>query len=128
MPTEKTVEFPRPENFDIHKFAHQMMQAGEDWAQAAATLELLEEGRKVLLAKLKQEHFASGYDSKGKGISRAEAEDRAYADDRYRDYLKNLKEKRETSLSLRVRFDSAKMYVELIRSHMATQRAEIMIR
>lgn len=120
--------FPRPEQFNMQEFAHKLLAVGEEWANASAALELLEEGRKVLLAKLIQEHQASGFANGGKGLSRIAAEDRALTDARYKDYLVKLRDQRKSALTLRTRFDTSKMYVELIRSHLATQRAEMNIR
>lgn len=119
---------PTLEEFEAHAFAAKFLAAGEAYAHAAAATELLEEGRKVLLAKLIQEHLASGYTEKGKAISRTTAEDLAYADNRYREYLHKLRAQREESLRLRARFDTAKMYVELIRSQLSTRRAEMNLR
>ena len=93
-----------------------------------AALELMEEGRKVVLAKLIQKHQAEGYTASAKGLSRQAAEDRALADPEYRKFLLKLRNHRERSNQLRVRWDSCKMYVELVRSKMATDRAEMTMR
>lgn len=121
-------KFPRAEDFDMQEFSTRVCEVGEAYAEATATAEMLEEGRKVTLAKLTQEHQATGFTTAGKPLSYAAAEHLAYADPRYRDYLQKLKAAREAALKLRARFDTSKMYVELIRSHLATQRAEIMMR
>lgn len=128
LPPLPPMTFPAIESFEPDQFAYNFVQVGEEWASAAAALELLEEGRKVMLAKLVQKHQAAGYTASAKGLSRQAAEDKALADPDYRDFLLRLKDHRERANKLRVRWDSCKMYVELVRSKMATSRAEMMQR
>ena len=128
LPPLPPMNFPSTESFNPDRFAYDFVNVGEEWASAAAALELMEEGRKVMLAKLIQKHQAVGYTASAKGISRQNAEDRALADPEYKEFLLRLKDHRERANKLRVRWDSCKMYVELIRSKMATARAEMMNR
>ena len=128
LPTLDPLTFPDLGKFEPNSFAHTFVEVGEAWASAAAALELLEEGRKVVLAKLVQKHQAEGYNASAKGLSRQAAEDRALADPEYKSFLLKLRSHRERANQLRVRWDSCKMYVELVRSKMATDRAEMMIR
>lgn len=128
LPPLQPMSFPAIESFEPDRFAYSFVQVGEEWASAAAALELMEEGRKVMLAKLIQKHQATGYTASAKGISRQTAEDKALADPEYKDFLLRLREHRERANKLRVRWDSCKMYVELVRSKLATSRAEMMQR
>lgn len=128
LPELGAISFPSAESFNADTFAVDFLRVGEEWANAAAALELMEEGRKVMLAKLVQKHQAVGFAASAKGIARQTAEDRALADPEYKSYLLRLKEYRLRSNQSRVRWDSCKMYVELIRSKMATMRAEMSLR
>lgn len=128
LPPLPPMHFPDMGSFEPNRFAHEFVDVGEAWASAAAALELLEEARKVVLAKLIQKHQAEGYNASAKGLSRQSAEDRALADPEYKAFLLRLKNHRERANKLRVRWDSCKMYVELVRSKMATARAEMSIR
>lgn len=128
LPELSELSFPSAESFNAETFAADFLQVGEEWANAAAAVELMDEGRKVLLAKLIQKHQAVGFASSPKGIARQTAEDRALADPEYRSYLLRLQEYRRRANQTRVRWDSCKMYVELVRSKMATMRAEMNLR
>lgn len=128
LPPLPPLKFPDISQFEPNRFVYDFVGVGEAWAAAAAALELMEEGRKVVLAKLIQKHQAEGYTARAKGLSRQAAEDRALADPEYRKFLLKLRNHRERSNQLRVRWDSCKMYVELVRSKMATDRAEMTMR
>lgn len=128
LPPLEPIKFPAVESFEPTAFAYSFVQVGEEWAGAAAALDLMEEGRKVVLAKLVQKHQAEGYTSSAKGLSRQAAEDKALADPEYKEFLLKLRQHRDRANRLRVRWESCKMYVELVRSKLATTRAEMMIR
>lgn len=106
-------------DFDPDKTYTSLVKAGEDWADANAAADALEETKKSVLAKLMLE---SG------GKTNAEKEMLGLADERYTEFVNGMTEARRTANKLRVRYDSAKTLAELRRSQEATKRAEAMIR
>lgn len=118
------------ENFDPETLARELMAAGEEWADADAAASLLEETKKSLHAKLCLEYVAEGVPSgkpnvPAKPMSQAQAESKALADDRYQLHLKRMVEARKESNAKRVRYDTGKLKVELLRSLQATIRQEL---
>lgn len=105
--------------FDPDKTYASLVKAGEDWADANAAADLLEETKKSVLARLM---LKSG------GKTNAEKEMLGQADPEYTEFIGGMVEARRTSNKLRVRYDSAKTLAELRRSQEATARAEAQIR
>lgn len=106
-------------DFDPDKTYAALVKAGEDWADANAAADALEETKKSVLAKLMLE---SG------GKTNAEKEMLGLADEKYMSFVNSMVEARRTANKLRVRYDSAKTLAELRRSQESTKRAEMQIR
>lgn len=118
------------ENFDPEALARELQEAGEAWADADAAASILEETKKSLHAKLCLEYVAEGVPSgkpnvPAKPMSQAQAESKALADDRYQLHLKMMVDARRESNAKRVRYDTGKLKVEMLRSLQATIRQEL---
>ena len=96
-----------------------IIKAGEEWADAEAAAELLEETRKSVLAKLMNESAVASVAAK---------EMQALADPEYRRFVEGMVSARKAANKARVRYDSAKVLAELRRSQESTRRAEMQIR
>lgn len=101
-----------------------VIASGELWAQWDASATSFSETQKSFLAKLTLEYMQKP-DSKGKPMTRAEAETHAEADPRYKEHIGHYVNAREAANTHRVRYDIGRMRLELIRSTMANARAEI---
>ncbi|MGA1532566.1 MAG: hypothetical protein ACO33E_06010 [Aquiluna sp.] len=96
---------------EIHE---RLVAAGESWATAQEAAELLEETRKPLISQLGLECSESSAAAK-----------EAYAL-RHPDYDKHIKmmvKNRAAANKARVRWESAKIYAELLRTQAANERA-----
>lgn len=96
-----------------------LTQAGEEWADAEAAAQLLEETRKTVLA---QEM------TKAESASIAGKEMLALASDAYREFVAGMVKARKAANKARVRYDSAKVLCELRRSEESSRRAEMGMR
>lgn len=115
---------------DSAKIATLVAQAGEDWYEADSLASSLEEQKKNYLAKLTLEYLEAGVapsraGAAPKAIPVSQAEMRALADPRYEEYLKNMVDARKRANLSRVRYDMGKVYIDMQRSVMATQRQEM---
>lgn len=106
-------------DFDPDKTYNALVKAGEEWADANAAADALEEMKKSMLAKLMLDSV---------GTSLGQKEMLALADESYSDYLTNMVNARKAANKARVRYDSAKTLAELRRSQQATARAEMTMR
>lgn len=104
---------------DAEKIYESLVRAGEDWADAQAAADMLEETRKSVLAKIMA-------DSQHSSIAGKEMY--ALADGEYRTFLENMVRARKAANKARVRYDSAKVLAELRRSEESTRRAEMNLR
>ncbi len=104
---------------DSDKAYDALVRSGEDWADKDAAASLLEESRKSVLAKLKNE---SGEKSD------AAKETLALCHSDYREHLGLMIEARREANRARVRYDSAKVLAEMRRSEESTRRAEMTLR
>lgn len=96
---------------DIHE---KLVTLGEAWAESQAAAELLEENKKPLLSQLSTECNAESATAK-----------EAYAL-RHEDYKKHLDimvKARKAANKAKVRYDSAKVWVDLLRTQNANERA-----
>jgi hypothetical protein len=96
-----------------------LVSAGEDWADKDAAANLLEETRKSVLAKLKNESDAK---------SDAARESEALMKQEYRVHVEAMIEARRQANRARVKYDSAKVLAEMRRSEESTRRAEMTLR
>lgn len=92
----------------------QLLQAGEEWADAEAAAEILEETRKTVLAEIMN----------GCQGSAAERERQALADAAYKLHLAKMSSARKEANRARVRYDSAKVLAEMRRTQESTRRME----
>lgn len=106
---------------DPEKIYHNLVTLGEDWAQADAAASMLEETRTSLRAKLTSELLPE------KG-SVAKALVYAEATEAYSDHVKSAVKARRIANVAKVKYDSAKVWVDLMRSKEATKRAEMTMR
>lgn len=104
---------------DAEKIYDALVKAGEEWADAQAAADILEETRRSVLAKLMNE---------APHASIAGKEMQALADGEYRTFVENMVRARKAANKARVRYDSAKVLAELRRSEESTRRAEMSLR
>ena len=105
-------------NIDPDYVFHKINDAGQEWVCLNAKAKLLEDCEKSELSQIIQEKIAAG------ASSNAEAEHRARADQRYRDYIKNKVEARQLAEEARVKYEAAKTWWEAMRTQAATLRQE----
>jgi|SRR6185369_5679495 len=96
---------------DIHE---KLVTLGEAWAEAQAAAELLEENKKPLLSQLSVECNES---------SAAAKEAFALRHPDYKKHLDIMVKSRKAANKARVRYDSAKVWVDLLRTLNANERA-----
>jgi hypothetical protein len=112
------------------RLAQAVANAGYNWSELDGAASALEETKKTLLAKLTLGYMefgmAGGEGAKaGKPLTRAEAEVRAMADKRYVEFVTSMVKAREQAHRARVKYDTGKIYIEMLRSRQATLRAEM---
>jgi hypothetical protein len=113
---------PRPTHgrfkfeIDPTAIAYELEQRGLDWADKDAAARALEDSQKSVLAVITVE-----FRDRGKSIG--ESEIRARADARFQDHLQKLFDARREAARARVLFDTYRVYTELIRTQVATERA-----
>lgn len=108
-----------PRKLDSDRAYDALIKAGEDWADKDAAACLLEENRKSVLAKYKNE---SGEKSD------AARETLALCHDNYLEHVAMMVEARRIANRARVKYDSAKVLAEMRRSEESTRRAEMTLR
>lgn len=96
---------------DIHE---KLVTLGEEWADANAAAELLEENKKPLLSQLSTECNENSATAK---------ESFALRHTDYKKHLEIMVKARKASNKAKVRYDSAKVWVDLLRSQNANERA-----
>jgi len=106
--------------FDPDKIYHNIVTAGEEWADKEAAAELLEETRKTVLAEL--------VNSQPSSMSMAARESQALADPAYRLHITNMVVARKEANKARMRYDAVKVLGEMRRSQESTRRAEMNLR
>ncbi len=87
--------------------------AGEEWAEKNAAAELLEETKRIVFSKLCNTFNLT---------SEAAKEKKAYAHPDFEEHIKNMIEARRVANKARVKFDSGRIWVDLLRSKEATER------
>lgn len=95
---------------DIHE---RLCSLGQAWAKANYEADLLEETKKTMLAKI-----MNGIEG-----SNAAREMEAQANPLYHDHIARMCKAREAANIAKVKYDSAKMWAELMRTQAATERA-----
>jgi hypothetical protein len=102
--------------FNPNEIAERMRLAGEDWSDLDCAANLLEESRKSVLAELVNQ-------SSGGSIAAKESE--ALANPAYRLHITNMVNARREANRARVKYDTSKAWVELVRTFEATKRQEM---
>lgn len=105
--------------FDPDRAYVEMVRAGEEWADAEAAAQALEESRKSVLAKVMNEQSVAALGAK---------EMHALADERYTAHVEAMVKARKAANIARVRYDCRKVLADLRRSQESTRRAEMQIR
>lgn len=101
------------------RMAAELSERGLAWADAQAAAEALEESRKSVLAEMT-------LSQDGKSLTEREA--KALACTSYREHVEKMVAARRGANRARVRFDVYKVFVELTRSKVATERAAMNLR
>lgn len=96
-----------------------LIKSGDDWADKDAAASLLEETKKSVLAKLKNEADAKT-DAARESLALCHAD--------YKAHLDAMTEARRAAIKARVRYDAAKTLAEMRRSEESTRRAEMTMR
>lgn len=104
-------------SIDPRELHSRLVKLGEEWAEAEAAAQLLEETRKSVLGEIFQRKVVH--------MSATAAEHVARATEDYRDHIKAMVEARHEANKRRVRYDSAKVFIDLLRSQHATRREEL---
>lgn len=93
-----------------------LVMLGDEWCEANCSADLLEESRKSLISQLTQQ-FLLTYKS------RTEMESAALRHPDYIAHVESMVTARKAANKARVRYDSAKVYSELLRTNAASERA-----
>lgn len=112
-------------DMDPNKLVADAVTAGERWADLDGAANALEESRKSQLAKLTLD-FLEGVTT-GKSMPVTQSEIRALASEEYAAHVTQMVDARKAANRARVRYDMAKMNLELMRTAQATLRAEMMM-
>lgn len=113
---------------DIDKECNIVANTGYDWADANAAAESLEEAKKSVLARLTTKAIEEGSKitkTGAKSISAIEAEKRALADPEYQTHLTQMVEARKEANRKRVRYDVARVRLEMQRSIISLLKQEM---
>lgn len=102
-------------NFNPDEIYERLRLAGEEWSEKDAAANMLEETRKTLLAEVMQ-----GFQG-----SNAERERCALADTTYKHHLKTMVAARREANIAKVRYDTGKVWAELMRTKSANMREEL---
>lgn len=105
---------------DPNKIAHELATRGEDWADTDAALKALDDVSKTVLSEC-----VADLNEK---LSVAAAEQKARRSETYKNHLTAVAQARKAANRAKVRYDTYKAYVELLRSREATDRAQMGLR
>jgi hypothetical protein len=108
-----------------NELVYEVEQLGIAWADADEAANLLEETKKTLLAQYTVEAQRGTPATGAKTLSMANAEALALADPRYAAHLDSMVKARTQSNRCRVRYDSGRVKIELLRSLIAARREEM---
>jgi hypothetical protein len=105
-------------DFNPDRIYHEIVSAGDEWADKEAAADLYEETKKTTLAELMH-----GYQG-----SNAERERMALADPVYKLHVTKMNAARKEANRARVRYDAVRVLSEMRRSQESTRRAEMNLR
>ena len=91
-----------------------LINLGEEWAELNAAASVLEETKKSQLARLANESKASSQSAK---------ESEALCHPEYEEHIKRMVTRRKEANKAKVKYDSAKTFVELMRTREVSDRA-----
>jgi len=103
---------------DPDRIYHEILTAGEHWADTKAAYEALADNTKSVLAEIRGRYLDAGQTQGGSEVSALASRD-------YREHLVSLSKARSAFLRAQVSYDSLKMLAELRRSQESTRRAEM---
>lgn len=106
-------------DFDPSKIYHEIVTAGEEWADKESAAELLEETKKSILAALTNRAEAS---------SMAARESIALEDIGYLQHIDKMVAARKEANRAKVKYEAVRVLAELRRTQESTRRAEANIR
>lgn len=109
---------------DPLKIYKAMLKAGDNWSEANYEASLYEETKKTLHAKIVGEIMSTGL-ANGVKIAKTSAEIMAYADPRFEEHLEKMSKARANANKHRVRYDSLRVMVDVMRTLESTKRAEL---
>jgi len=95
-----------------------LSDSGIDWADKCAAAELMEETKKSLLAQLTVSFMREGG-------TKSAAEAKALASTEYQEHIAKMVEARRQANTARVKYDSVKVYLNMLRTYEASRRAEM---
>jgi hypothetical protein len=104
-----------------HDTVARLIEVGTDWADLDSAASLLEELKRSVVGKLVLEHTADG-------MPVGKAEHAAYASPEYQQHVRAMVEARRKATRARVRYDTGRAHIELMRSAESTKRAEMAMR
>lgn len=102
------------------KIYQKLVELGCEWSEAHAAASMLEETQKPLLARL----TLGRMESRG---TRTQAETEALASVEYAEHIARMVEAKRAANTARVRYQSAQVWAELLRTQAATRRAEMQL-
>jgi hypothetical protein len=103
-------------NFNPDEIHERLRIAGEDWADKDAAANALEETKSSLLAELS---------NTANGSSEAAKKNIALADPAYRLHITNMVTARKEANRAKVRYETGKVWAELMRTKSANMREEL---
>jgi hypothetical protein len=98
---------------------------GVEWADKDAAASMLEETKKTLLAQLVQNEQLGAKATGGKVLSMSQAENNAMANPQFEAHLRQMVEARKEANRAKVRYDTGRVKIELMRSLVAARREEM---
>lgn len=107
------------EAYDPRKIYHELMEAGEDWADKKAAYELLSDNTKSVLSKTKEKY------SDVINLSDAAATTMALQSPDYTGHLRQVAEARGVYLLAQVKYDTMKTLSDHIRTQQSNIRQEM---
>jgi len=102
-------------NYDPNKLYHELIEAGNDWADKKAAYDLLEGNTKSVLANIKISYTGS----------EAHKTTMALGDTNYQVHLETVNEAKREFLFAQVKYDSMKALSDHRRTEQSTRRAEM---
>lgn len=108
-------------DFDPEKLRQTFVEQGNSWVDLNAAADTLEKHKDSLLSQIALKYLPDAG-------SAAKSEMLALATVEYCDHIKEMVEARKKANRAKVLFDGTKVYIDLIRSKQATERAEIQLR